>query len=334
MLHEIAPKSFHIEWKNIQPEPDDRILFLVDGQILAVPGESLDIPLHGAHETLHTTAFPKRSAFEKWSAFPLIRPDSGAFTYLFAVDDERYFTMVYDEEAFLLRAGGREALQKSAEDEGLHFFPVRMMRSVEPMYEAFAGMMGGMLAGYYRRSRFCGKCGSRTEHSPKERMMYCPTCKNSIFPQICPSVIVGVLSSDGERLLTTRYNPTHLMYDGAGHTFKPVVHDALVAGYIESGETAEDAVRREVMEEVGLRVRNIRYLTSAPWPLSSGLLLGYLCEAEGDETICLEKAELSEARFKTREEIEERPGRDISLTYAIMDAFRRGKLPAAQQREQ
>ena len=318
MLHEIAPKSFHIEWKNLEPSAEDRILFACDGRVLALSGEEV--------------RFPTREAFEKWPLYPLARPDSGAYTYLFAIDDERYFTLVYDEEAFIAAAGGREAVFLAAQpaegdgaEEAFVFLPVRGFRNLEPQHEAFAGMMGGMLTGWYRRSRYCGKCGSRTVHSDKERMMFCPKCRNMIYPQICPSVIIGVFSKG--RLLTTRYNPEHLMFDGAGKTFKPVVHDALVAGYIEAGETGEDAVRREVMEEVGLRVRNIRYWKSAPWPMSSGLLFAYTCEVDGDDSIRLEQDELSSATFKTREEIEPRAGKDIALTSALMEAFRKGELP-------
>jgi NAD+ diphosphatase len=310
MLHEIAPKSFHIEWQNLQPERDDRIIFAFDGQILIAATEEL--------------RFPTREVFEKWILFPCIHPDSGAYTYLFAIDDERYFTMVYDEEQF--RSFLENLYKDIPESEKTYrFVPVRALRNREAQHEAFAGMMAGMLTGWYRRSRFCGKCGVRTRHSDKERMMYCPHCRNMIYPQICPSVIIGVFSKD--RLLTTRYNPEHLMFDGTGKTFKPVVHDALVAGYIEAGETGEDAVRREVMEEVGLRVKNIRYWKSSPWPMSSGLLFAYTCEVDGDDRIRLEEDELSTAVFKTREEIEPRVGKDIALTSALMEAFRRGELP-------
>ena len=317
MLHELSPKSFHIEWKDLQPAAEDRIIFACDGQILA----SFD----------GTLQFPSRTDFEKWPLFPLINADSGAYTYLFAIDEERYFTLVYDEEAFLQSAGGREELLQNAGAlypggaETFSFLSSRRMRPMDPQHEVFAGMMGSMITGWYRRSRYCGKCGSRTVHSERERMMRCPHCGNMIYPQICPSVIIGVFS--GDRMLTTRYNPEHLMFDGTGKTFKPVVHDALVAGYIEAGETGEDAVRREVMEEVGLKVKNIRYWKSAPWPLSSGLLFGYTCEVDGDDTIRLEEDELSTAQFKTRDEIEPRPEKDIALTRAMMDAFVRGELP-------
>jgi NAD+ diphosphatase len=310
MLHEIAPKQFHIEWKNIQPGPEDRIIFANDGKIYVAAGKEI--------------RFPTRKMMDDWYYNKFIWPDSGKYTYLFSIDDERYFTYVYDEDRFRAHSGALFDPELEA-DRTYHFVSVRAFRNLEPQHEAFAAMMGGMLTGWYRRSRFCGKCGAKTAHSDKERMMRCPHCGNMIYPQICPSVIIGVFS--GDRLLTTRYNPEHLMFDGTGKTFKPVVHDALVAGYIEAGETGEDAVRREVMEEVGLKVKNIRYWKSSPWPMSSGLLLAYTCDVDGDDAIQLEEDELSSARFKTREEIEPRVGKDIALTSALMEAFLKGELP-------
>ena len=152
MLHEIAPKSFHIEWQNLQPERDDRIIFAFDGQILIAATEEL--------------RFPTREVFEKWILFPRIRPDSGAYTYLFAIDDERYFTMVYDEEQF--RPFLENLYKDIPESEKTYrFVPVRALRNREAQYEAFAGMMAGMLTGWYRRSRFCGKRSDNNDFEPE-----------------------------------------------------------------------------------------------------------------------------------------------------------------------
>ena len=182
--------------------------------------------------------------------------------------------------------------------------------------------MGNQLIGWYERSAFCGRCGTPTEHAKTERMMRCPKCGNMIYPQICPSVIIGVFYEG--KLLVTRYNPNHLMINN-GKTFRPSPKDSLVAGYIEAGETAEQAVAREVMEEVGLKVKNIRYLKSAPWPFSSSLLFGYLCDVDGDPKIRIDEEELSFAGFKAPEEIGIRVN-DVSLTSEIMEDFRTGKL--------
>ena len=97
-----------------------------------------------------------------------------------------------------------------------------------------------------------------------------------------------------------------------------------MAGYIEIGETPEDTVRREAMEEVGLKVKNIRYYKSQPWGFSAGLLLGYFCDVDGDTDITLENAELSNAAWIKRENITGQPD-DLSLTNEMMHIFAEGK---------
>ena len=99
---------------------------------------------------------------------------------------------------------------------------------------------------------------------------------------------------------------------------------ALIAGFCEIGEMAEDTVRREVMEEVGLRVKNIRYYKSQPWGFDSNLLLGYFAELDGADTITIEEAELAEAEWKYRHEVQ---GMDdgISLTREMIEVFAKGK---------
>ena len=102
-----------------------------------------------------------------------------------------------------------------------------------------------------------------------------------VFPKIAPAVIVGV--THGDKILMTKY---------AGREYKRY---ALIAGFTEIGETAEETVKREVMEEVGLTVKNIRYYKSQPWGFDSNLLLGYFCELAEEEEIHLDEEELSVA---------------------------------------
>ena len=100
---------------------------------------------------------------------------------------------------------------------------------------------------------------------------------------------------------------------------------ALVAGYTEIGESLEDTVRREVMEEVGLTVTNIRFYKSQPWSFSGSLLAGFFCDLSGDdETVRLQEDELSEASWFDREELPD-GGSSISLTHEMIEAFRNGK---------
>lgn len=98
----------------------------------------------------------------------------------------------------------------------------------------------------------------------------------------------------------------------------------LIAGFAEVGEAVEDTVRREVMEEVGVKVKNIRYYKSQPWPFSDTLLLGFFCELDGNKKIILDKKELSEAEWIAREDMEMTDD-GISLTYEMMDYFKNNK---------
>ena len=143
-----------------------------------------------------------------------------------------------------------------------------------------------------------------------ERAKVCPVCGNRIYPRINPAVIVGVIN--GSRLLLTKYKT------GYGH-------NALVAGFTEIGETFEETVQREVMEEVGLKVKNIRYYKSQPWGIALDILAGFYCEVDGDDTIRRDDSELKYAEWVEREAIELQPTND-SLTNEMMRMFREGKI--------
>ena len=125
-------------------------------------------------------------------------------------------------------------------------------------------------------------------------------------------MIVGV--TDGDRLLLSKY---------AGRSY---AHYALIAGYTEIGETMEETVHREVMEEVGLRVKNIRYYKSQPWGIDGNVLMGFYCDLEGDDTIHLDEKELALAQWHDRGAL---PVEDdgISLTREMIRIFGEGKEP-------
>ena len=139
--------------------------------------------------------------------------------------------------------------------------------------------------------------------------MRCANCCNMVYPTIAPAVIVGV--TNGDKLLMTRY--------AAGPTKKY----ALIAGFAEIGETFEETVVREVMEEAGLKVKNIRYYKSQPWPFSGSLLMGFFCELDGPDTIVMYKDELDEAVWVRREDIDVQFD-DVSLTNEMIVCFRDG----------
>ncbi len=208
----------------------------------------------------------------------------------------------------LFALGGRRYFLGEAEPfDGYSYRPVSDLRRIGPREEAFAGVTALHLYRWYRDHRFCGRCGQPMRHSKTERAMVCD-CGNTVYPTIAPAVIVGVRS--GDRICLTKYN-------------RGYAHWALVAGYTEIGETPEQTVEREVMEETGLRVKNIHYYKSQPWGLSGSLLLGYFCDVEGDDTIRVDHDELKEGRWFTAEEIDF-PDDHFSLTREMIGVFKRG----------
>ncbi|MBP3900892.1 MAG: NAD(+) diphosphatase, partial [Blautia sp.] len=186
-------------------------------------------------------------------------------------------------------------------------FAAECFNAYDEVYAAFTAFH---LDHWYRTSRFCGRCGKRMIYGKKERMMECPACGNQVYPRINPAVIVGVISPDHKKLLVTQYARS-----------RGVKVCALVAGFTEIGETFEDTVRREVMEEVGLRVKNIRYYKSQPWGIADDILAGFYCEAEEGQEIRLDTDELRSAVWQTPEEITGQPD-NLSLTNEMMIYFK------------
>ena len=196
-------------------------------------------------------------------------------------------------------------------------FPVYLDKlgwfAVIMVYLLFAAATGSQLDRWYRDNRFCGRCGAPTELAPASREIVCPECAHIVYPKICPGVICAVTSCDGddEKIVLTRY---------AGRT---TALWALVAGFTEIGEPLEDTVRREVMEEVGLSVKNLRFYKSQPWSFTDTLLVGFWCEVDGDPTIAVDRSELKEARWFSRDEMPlERTGDRASLTGEMIERFR------------
>jgi len=198
--------------------------------------------------------------------------------------------------------------------EDCAYVKVRDLRKMDllPKPLVFAVNTARQIAAWYADNRFCGTCGSRTVHSRTERALCCPECGRTIYPRIQPAVIVGVTHND--ELLLTRYSD------------RPLAYDALVAGFTEIGETFEQTVEREVMEETGLRVRNIRYYKSQPWAIADDILAGYYCDVDGDTTVHIDKSELKQAVWTKREDIAGQPD-DYSLTNEMMITFKKGLEP-------
>ncbi len=195
--------------------------------------------------------------------------------------------------------------------DGLVWAEIRVFRTMQSATDAALLMTARHLLLWYQSHRFCGVCGGPVQPHPVERALKCEQCGYISYPSVLPAVIVAV--TDHDRLLLAR---------NASNVFR---FFSLIAGFVEVGETAEQTVAREVLEEVGLRVKNIRYVKSQPWGISQSLMLCFTAELDGSDEIHIQESELAEARWFPREDVP-RYDNTASIAFDIMDKFRRDEL--------
>jgi NAD+ diphosphatase len=162
-----------------------------------------------------------------------------------------------------------------------------------------------MILDWDRNHQYCGACGTATEPLDSERAKRCPTCDLVAYPRVSPAVIVLVERGD-EVLLARGAHLSSGMY-------------ALIAGFVEAGESLEDAVHRELREEVGIEVQDICYFGSQPWPFPHSLMVGFTAQYASGE-IRIEPNELEDARFFSPDEIPPVPPR-LSIARRLIDAY-------------
>lgn len=174
---------------------------------------------------------------------------------------------------------------------------------------------GGLLTGcwhlwsWYQTHRFCGVCGHALEPDHQERALRCPGCGHISYPVICPAVITAITCGDQILLVRGLNRP----------------HYGLVAGYMEVGESAETAARREALEEVGLELRNLRYVGDQPWGITGSHMFAFCAEADAALPIRLQQSELADALWVRRDQLEpcDRP---VSVAAELIERFRLGNL--------
>lgn len=288
MMQDIFPSVLNNQYKREAPKDGDYLIFVVDGNLLV-------------NRNAEGLRFPKVKDIDAGKV---------TLTYLFSIDDDRFFlpSEKAGEEAYYA------ALLKDLAFTGAEKVKRRDILHTPPKALAFAGALACQIGTWYENNRFCGHCGRPTVHSDKERMLYCPECGNIIYPRINPVIITGIL--DGDRIVVSRY--------AAG----PYRSYALIAGYNEVGESIEDTLRREVMEEVGLEVENIRYYKCQPWPVTDTLLFGFFCDVRGTRELTVDKNELADAVWLSRKDAKAELVYDgISLTREMLMLFADGKEP-------
>ncbi len=182
--------------------------------------------------------------------------------------------------------------------------PRTLFRQVDEVLLAVAGRAMA-IAEWDSTHRFCGRCGQPTELLPGERARRCPACRTPFYPRIAPAVIV--LVTQGERMLLARSSNF------------PEPFFSTLAGFVEPGESLEEAVLREVKEEVGIELKELRYFGSQPWPFGRSLMVGFTAEYAGGE-LRVDGKEILEAQWFSADNLPRIPPR-VSIARHLIDAF-------------
>lgn len=161
------------------------------------------------------------------------------------------------------------------------------------------------LLNWSKNTKYCGRCGEKTLIKEGEHSKYCPKCVLPMYPKISPAVIVAITKEDKILLAQNVQNKTGFY--------------SVLAGFVEPGETLEECVCREIKEEAGIDLKNIKYFGSQPWPFPDSLMLGFTAEYAGGELV-LDETELSDARWFSADELPQVPGK-LSISRRLIDWF-------------
>ena len=303
MVHEIYPEKFDPTFYNKKPE--------LHNCSLAYQNDNLLVKLENGIITLPTFADIQKKFPDNFS---ILLEQS---YYLFAIDENPYFLIslpdaVQEKLSVYEKLPEQKDTVAAPSDSELCFLNIYQFRQLNPLSMVFAGATGSHIARWKEARTFCGKCGTKTIPSTKERAFICPTCGQVEYPKISPAVIVAIKNKDKLLLVRNNYGPYRKL--------------ALVAGFVEVGESFEEAIHREVMEEVGLKVKNIKYYKSQPWAFSDTEMIGFTADLDGDDTITLQESELSEGGWYSRDEIPELSYR-LSVGTEMIHMFKTNQLP-------
>ena len=292
MIHEIAPHKLNNEFRICDPKPND--------YVIRYNGSKALLKNIAVNQTPQGTTYTIPRVKELLDIEGKALEDFEGH-YLFSIDDTAFFL---DD----CKATAELDSPENETPEGYEYMGSRTFRGMTPV-ERLGGATAVHIAHWESLNKFCGRCGNVTIRGSHERSIICPKCGNTVYPRISPVVIVAVRNGDKLLMAHNIDNPNPRLF--------------LISGFVEIGESLEQAVKREVLEEAGLHVKNIRYFGSQPWPFSDSLIAGYTAELDGDDTIHMQEAELSEAMWVKREDIPEYET-DVSISCCLIENFRRG----------
>lgn len=188
---------------------------------------------------------------------------------------------------------------------GMEFISLRALFELIDMDLFLLAGKASQIVLWDQSNQFCGRCGCPTEELLDERAKKCPKCGLISYPQICPAVITAVFKDDKILLAHAK-------------AFKNDMY-GLISGFLEPGETLEECVQRELMEEVGIKVKNIKYFGSQPWPYPNSLMVGFTAEYESGE-ISVDGTEIEKADWFSPDKLPELPSQ-VSIARQIIDWY-------------
>lgn len=191
---------------------------------------------------------------------------------------------------------GNDELELVSLRNALNLFPLSHIQKIVHAHQ---------LVHYQLTNRYCSSCGGLTQIF-KHKYLSCSSCGLEVYPRISPAMIVAI--TKGDELLMSR-----------GHHFPPGIW-GLIAGFCEIGESLEQTVERETFEEVGLKIKNIRYWGSQYWPFPNSLMVAFTAEYDSGE-LKVDNTELSDAGFFKYDQLPGRPSTSLSIASRLIDDF-------------
>jgi NAD+ diphosphatase len=203
--------------------------------------------------------------------------------------------------------------------EGMVFRDLRGLWNVDESFFVMAGR-AKQIVEWNRTHRFCGRCGAETEFGSEPLSKKCPRCGMAFYPRLSPAVIV--LVRRGDEVLLAR-----------SPGFPPGMYSVL-AGFVEPGESIEETIEREIREEVGVEVANVRYFGSQPWPFPNSLMIGFTADYAGGE-LRTDPAEIEDAGWYPTDDLPTLPPK-VSIARVMIDSFvaEHSRLPEASKAAQ
>jgi NAD+ diphosphatase len=205
----------------------------------------------------------------------------------------------YEEEVYV----AHRVVSEVAVANGYRFANLRSLFTTMPAAQLAIALRANQLLEWDRTHKHCGACGTATVRETAERARRCPACRLSVYPRISPAMMC--LVTRGKEILLAR------------NVNFPAGRYSALAGFLEAGESIEDAVHREVREEVGVQVKNLRYFASQSWPFPNSLMIAFTAEYAGGE-LTPNGHEIAEAGWFTPENLPQLPPR-VSIARALID---------------